>query len=106
MPKINIPLHSSGEFESLQQALTVLKQKGNWYSSVLADIVLYNVCYRDYLREHGLQPLEHSRRYLNYGEAQQKQSSGVYVQAYHEAIHFGQEVPVRVWLFVKGNEEK
>lgn len=144
MAKINIPLHNFGEFESLQQALTVLKQKGSWHSYMLADIVLYNVCYRDHLREHGLQSLEHrliaeapelkndtkalgqlrkrldkvgplagydiqchdighsftlfghtfhglaevyeySRRYRNYGEAQQKQSSGVYVEAYHES---------------------
>lgn len=58
MSKVNFPLHHFGKFESLRQALTVLKQKGSWYSSVLADIVLYNVCYRDHLREHGLQSLE------------------------------------------------
>lgn len=58
MPKINIPLHHFGEFESLQQALTVLKQRGSWHSYMLADIVLYNVCYRDHLRKHGLKSLE------------------------------------------------
>lgn len=58
MPKINIPLHSFGEFESLRQALTVLKQKGSWRSYMLTDIVLYNVCYRDHLRKRGLKSLE------------------------------------------------
>lgn len=58
MTKINIPLHSFGEFESLQQALTVLKQKDSCRSYMLADIVLYNVCYRDHLRKHGLRSLE------------------------------------------------
>lgn len=144
MAKINIPLHGFGEFETLQQALTVLKQKDSWHSYLLGDIVLYNICYRDHLRKRGLKSLErrliaeapelkndekaleqlrkrldkvgpiadydiqchdirdnftlfghtfrglvevqeHSRRYRNYGEAQEAQSSGVYVQAYHEA---------------------
>ena len=144
MTKINVPLHHYGKFESLQQAVTVLKQRGGWYSSVLADIVLYNVCYRDHLRKRGLKSLErrliaeapelkddkksleqlrkrlekvgpiadydiqchdigykftvfghtfhgladvyeHSRRYRDYGEALEAQSSGVYVKAYHES---------------------
>lgn len=144
MTKINVPLHHYGKFESLQQAVTVLKQRGGWYSSLLADIVLYNVCYRDHLRKRGLKSLEqrliaeapelkddrkaleqlrkrlekvgpiadydiqchdighhftifghtfhgladvyeHSRRYRDYGEALEAQSSGVYVEAYHES---------------------
>ena len=58
MTKINVPLHGFGEFESLQQAVNVLKNNNRWYSSILADIVLYNVCYRDHLRKHGLMSLE------------------------------------------------
>ena len=36
MEKICIPLHFFGEFDSQQQALTILKQKGCWHSLLLS----------------------------------------------------------------------
>lgn len=57
MKKICFPHYSYGEFDSLQEAFIELKAASRWSPYMLADIVLYNVCYRDYLRSHGVDAL-------------------------------------------------
>lgn len=58
MAKICFPHYAKGVFESLAQALKTLKRKKNgWYHYMLTEIVQYNVCYRDYLRIHGMKRL-------------------------------------------------
>lgn len=57
MKKICFPHYSYGEFDSLHEAFTTLKAGDRWNSYMLADIVQYNVCYRDYLRSHGVDAL-------------------------------------------------
>ena len=58
MAKICFPHYSRGVFESLAQALKTLKRRNNgWHDYMLTEIVQYNVCYRDYLRTHGIEGL-------------------------------------------------
>lgn len=58
MAKICFPHHRCGEFSSLTEAFYCLKDINcGWSWFTLTDIVKYNVCYRDYLREYGVDSL-------------------------------------------------
>lgn len=58
MAKICFPHHRRGIFESFSEAYSTLKMISNgWYDFMLADIVQYNICFRDYLRAHGIDAL-------------------------------------------------
>ncbi len=58
MAKICFPHHSRCKFDSLEQALKTLKKmRCGWSEYLLAEIVQYNVCYRDYLRTYGMEAL-------------------------------------------------
>ena len=58
MAKICFPHHSHGEFNSLKEAYRYLrKREYGWSWFTLTEIVKYNVLYRDYLREHGIDSL-------------------------------------------------
>lgn len=55
MAKICFPHHSHGEFNSLNEAFRYLiKREYGWSWFTLTEIVKYNVFYRDYLREYGI----------------------------------------------------
>ena len=57
MKKICFPHYLKGEFASLAEALKFLtKSKDTSFLScyMLCEIVQYNVCYRDHLRQHGI----------------------------------------------------
>ena len=54
MTTICFPHHNQGEFNSLQEAVSQLKDmRYGWGSYVLFAIVQYNICYRDHLRKFG-----------------------------------------------------
>lgn len=58
MATICFPHHTRGEFDSLKEAVHCLKRMNygwSWYT--LSDIVQYNVCYRDHLRQFGMKSL-------------------------------------------------
>lgn len=58
MSKICFPHHTRGEFASLKDAVQKLKKmKSGWSWFTLVKIVQYNICYRDHLREFGIQSL-------------------------------------------------
>lgn len=58
MAKICFPHHSQGEFSSLNEAFRYLrKREYGWSWFTLTEIVKYNIFYRDYLREHGIDSL-------------------------------------------------
>ena len=58
MAKICFPQHSQGEFSSLNEAFRYLrKREYGWSWFTLTEIVKYNIFYRDYLREHGIDSL-------------------------------------------------
>lgn len=58
MEKICFPHHTQGEFASLKEAVQKLKKmEYGWSWFTLAEIVQYNICYRDYLREFGIKSL-------------------------------------------------
>ena len=98
MAKICFPHYSRGVFESLAQALKTLKRRNNgWHDYMLTEIVQYNVCYRDYLRTHGIEGLiEHlvqevtelkneieSLEYLRNYFSQREQLAEYDIQCYH-----------------------
>ena len=56
MAKICFPHYSQGEFDSLKEAILTLSKNGYW-SYFLRDIVQYNICYRDHLRQFGIDSL-------------------------------------------------
>ncbi len=56
--KLCFPHHKRGDFETLQQAISVLKTMTyGWRAYVLQNIVQYNICYRDHLRRYGIDSL-------------------------------------------------
>lgn len=58
MTKICFPHHLRGEFSSLDEAFRFLRKREygwSWYT--LTEIVRYNVFYRDYLRDYGMDSL-------------------------------------------------
>ncbi len=58
MTKICFPHYSRGEFNSLNEAFHYLrKREYGWLWFTLTEIVQYNVPYRDYLRENGIESL-------------------------------------------------
>ncbi len=58
MAKICFPHHTCGEFGSLNEAFHYLKKREyGWSWFTLTEIVKYNIFYRDYLREHGIDSL-------------------------------------------------
>lgn len=58
MPRICFPHPSKGEFNSLREAYCHLSTKEyGWSWFTLTDIVRYNVVYRDYLRDYGIDAL-------------------------------------------------
>ena len=59
MAKICFPHHClCGEFSSLNEAFRYLRKKEyGWSDSTLTEIVRYNIFYRDYLREYGIDAL-------------------------------------------------
>lgn len=58
MEKICFPHHTQGEFASLKEAVHKLKKmEYGWSSFTLAEIVRYNICYRDHLRQFGIKSL-------------------------------------------------
>lgn len=58
MTKICFPHHTRGDFSSLNEAFRYLRKRDyGWSWFTLTEIVKYNVFYRDYLREHGVDAL-------------------------------------------------
>ena len=58
MTKICFPHHLRGEFSSLDEAFRFLrKREYGWSWNTLTEIVRYNVFYRDYLRDYGMDSL-------------------------------------------------
>lgn len=58
MAKICFPTYGCGSFNSLSDAYMYYKKREcGRFSYVIDDIVRYNVCYRDYLREYGMEAL-------------------------------------------------
>lgn len=58
MAKIYFPHHKQGEFDSLKEAVQELKKmEYGWSWFTLSEIVQYNICYRDHLREFGIKSL-------------------------------------------------
>lgn len=58
MAKVCFPHHTRGEFSSLNEAFRYLrKREYGWSWFTLTEIVKYNVSYRDYLREYGIDSL-------------------------------------------------
>lgn len=52
--KICYPGYIDSEFDSLQDAVLHFKKKGLNMEYRLPDIIKYNICYRDYLRDYGM----------------------------------------------------
>ena len=46
--------HRYCEFASLQEAARVALENGRSLKNMIAGIIMYNICYRDYLRDHGI----------------------------------------------------
>lgn len=58
MPRICFPHPVKGDFNTFRGAYRTLHQPNyGWSDRMLADIVRYNVCFRDYMREHGAEAL-------------------------------------------------
>ena len=58
MTKICFPHYALGEYDSLKNAIcSIKKMNDGWLGRTLIDIVQYNLCYRDYLREFGFDSL-------------------------------------------------
>lgn len=58
MSKICFPHYMRGDFNSLNEAFCYLRKiEYGWSSFTLTEIVKYNVFYRDYLREYGVEAL-------------------------------------------------
>lgn len=55
--KICYPGYLDSEFASLKDAVQYFKKKGYNMEYRLPDIIMYNVCYRDYLRNYGMEML-------------------------------------------------
>lgn len=58
MTKICFPHYALGEYDSLKKAICSIKKMSNgWLGRTLINIVQYNLCYRDYLKEFGFDSL-------------------------------------------------
>lgn len=54
LQKIYYPGYLDGEYASLRDAVLHFMRKGFRMEYLIPDIIMNNVCYRDYLRDHGL----------------------------------------------------
>ena len=52
--KVFFPCYGGCEFKSLHEAVNYVKQMPGGLSVYISDIVMYNIRYRDYLREDGI----------------------------------------------------
>ncbi|MBQ8628779.1 MAG: hypothetical protein IJ421_04810 [Prevotella sp.] len=58
MQKICFPHYERGEFDSLEDVYKFLRNKSmDCFEYILVDIIRYNKCYRDFLRENGMDML-------------------------------------------------
>ena len=58
MTKICFPHYALGEYDSLKNAIcSIKKMNDGWLGRTLNNIIQYNLCYRDHLREFGLDSL-------------------------------------------------
>lgn len=55
--KICYPGYRNAEFASLRDAVLYLKRNGGGQEYSITELLKYNVCYRDYLRNHGIETL-------------------------------------------------
>ena len=55
--KICYPGYIHCEFDSLKDAVLYFNETGSSLEYRIPKIIMYNICYRDYLREHGLEIL-------------------------------------------------
>ena len=55
--KICYPGYRNAEFASLRDAVRYLKRDGGGLEYSITELLKYNVCYRDYLRNHGIETL-------------------------------------------------
>lgn len=55
--KICYPGYIESEYNSLREAVHLLRKKSSGLMYGISELISYNICYRDYLREHGIEQL-------------------------------------------------